>query len=484
MKRCGAARLYDGLAIAGVAALTLHRWSQLGPYPPGLDGAQWLALGRGLRDMGRSSQGAYAPLLPLLAALANTAIGPLPALVLLATFSTLAISLAVWLTARAMLGSVWGLIAAALVVPSSALAEPVFYGGYPQTLACATGVLVLAASCLYLTSDSSTLLWLAALAALLAAAAHHLYFPVMFSSLVVAALAWLSMPENRTFWPRLKPLGLSLLPALVLSGIVAYQFARAGYAAPLSATVRSPAATWQYATRESPLIWLLFLLLAVGTMAVTWRRRGEPAWLFSSALMLPWGALILATGQTRLAPPLLVGIAIAVAFGGRAITSQGVPVSGLTLCGLIVALALAVLAGRSAIAFAEYYRVVDEPLRRAAATIAADSTSGAVAVRQDHRGWPIGWWFEALQTQPVYTGSDPRWLGFPDEQLRARQTASLFDGALDAATFAARANALGVRYLVIPKWDWIGWDRWLRDSTFPVTVLSDDDHYLVLRVIG
>jgi hypothetical protein len=36
------------LAIAGIAFLAIRRWMLVGPYPPGLDGAQWLALGRGL----------------------------------------------------------------------------------------------------------------------------------------------------------------------------------------------------------------------------------------------------------------------------------------------------------------------------------------------------------------------------------------------------------------------------------------------------
>src|SRR5215203_5456361 len=60
------------LAVAGIALLAIRRWTLVGPFPPGLDGAQWLALGRGLdgQASGQSTDGAYAPLVPVLAAIA------------------------------------------------------------------------------------------------------------------------------------------------------------------------------------------------------------------------------------------------------------------------------------------------------------------------------------------------------------------------------------------------------------------------------
>ena len=68
------------------------------------------------------------------------------------------------------------------------------------------------------------------------------------------------------------------------------------------------------------------------------------------------------------------------------------------------------------------------------------------------------------------------------EREHARQADALFDGGLDSETFRQRAIASGVRYLVIAKWDWIGWERWLTTPGFPVATLYDDDRYLVLRI--
>ena len=144
------------LAVVGIALLAIRRWMLIGPYPPGLDGAQWLALGRGLagQTIGRSTEGAYAPLTPVLAAITESISGPLPAVRLLAAASGLAVSLAVWFVARGALGPVWGLAVTAIVIPASALAEPTLFGGYPQQFALAAGIVALWAVCRYLVATS------------------------------------------------------------------------------------------------------------------------------------------------------------------------------------------------------------------------------------------------------------------------------------------------------------------------------------------
>ena len=68
------------------------------------------------------------------------------------------------------------------------------------------------------------------------------------------------------------------------------------------------------------------------------------------------------------------------------------------------------------------------------------------------------------------------------EREHAHHAETLFDGGLDGETFRQRVTASGVRYLVVAKWEWIGWERWLTTPGFPVEELYDDDRYLVLRV--
>ena len=476
-------RFYTILAIAGIALLAVRRWLLVGSYPPGLDGAQWLALGRGLHGFGRSTDGAYAPLVPILATLMESIAGPLTTVRLLAALSGLAISLSVWFVARDSLGPVWGLISAAIVVPASALVEPILFGGYPQQLALAAGVVALWASCRYLVTADHRGLWVAGISGLVAASTHHVYFPVFALAILVATGLSLSERTVRTRGTRAGLLAIALAPAFATFMVLAVSFMRAGYAAPLQASARSSIDAWTYGTRESPMLWVLVLLIGALSLAVESRNRVSVAWLFSVPLLLTGGLLFLVSGQPRLLSPVIIGAAIAAGLGAKRVSAFGPRARVVTL---VVALAIAasvfVRADRAASGFASFYHVVDESLVRAATAIEADGHVGAVAVRQDRRGWPIGWWFEALLHQPVIVGSDPRWLAFPDEWRHAQLAETLFDGGLSAEELRQRATSAGVRYLVVAKWDWIGWERWLRQPDFPVASIYDDERYLVLRL--
>jgi hypothetical protein len=179
----------------------------------------------------------------------------------------------------------------------------------------------------------------------------------------------------------------------------------------------------------------------------------------------------------------MIGAGIVASLGAKRVFSTGSLPKPVTLIfAVTIAATLVIPADRAALRFADFYQVVDESLVQSAAAIEADGGSGTVAVRQDRRGWPIGWWYEALLEQPVIVGSESQWLAFPDEREHAHQAEALFEGSLDAEAFQRHAAVANVRYLVIAKWDWIGWERWTSTPGFPIEVLYDDDRYLVLRV--
>jgi hypothetical protein len=528
-------RVCTVLAVAGIILLAIRRWMLVGSFPPGLDGAQWLALGRGLdgQAIGRSTDGAYAPLAPLLATIAESIAGPLFAVRLLAVASGLAVSLAVWFVARGALGPVWGLVVTAIVIPASALAEPMLFGGYPQQFALAAGIVTLWAVCRYLVHTSSNerseppdaprispslgstgrvppewrlgvreyrrdakwspgfrmtgnlkSLMLFSIAALMAAAAHHVYFPVVTLAILAAVGLWLGVHSRVSDPVRIiGSLALALIPAFALFAAVAFAFVRAGYAAPLDGSTRSFVDAWEYGTRESPELWLV--ILAIGAVGLGIRRgmHGDPAWLLAASLLMPTGLLFLISGQPRLLPVILIGAGIAAGLCASWVASFGPRThAAALLLAFAIATTLVVPADQATSRFADFYRVVDKSFLGAVAAIESDGSSGVVAVRKDRRGWPVGWWFEALLDRPVIVGSDPRWLAFPKEWEHARQAESLFDGGLDAETFQQRAIASGVHYLVVAKWDWIGWERWVNTPGFPIAEIYDDDRYLVLRI--
>jgi hypothetical protein len=228
---------------------------------------------------------------------------------------------------------------------------------------------------------------------------------------------------------------------------------------------------------------MVILVVGVVGLAIFWRSRYDTAWLLSACLIAPAGLLYLLSGQPRLLPPVLVGAGIASGLVARRLAGMNESWRRIAPILLVApALLLLIPADRAVADFARFYQVADESLLNAASAIAEDDEPGVVAVRQESRGWPLGWWFEALLQNPIIVGSDRRWLGFPDEWERARQAEEIFDGSLDAEQFREVAANAGVRYLVTRKWDWIGWERWTTTPDFPVSVLYDDDEFLVLRV--
>ena len=149
------------------------------------------------------------------------------------------------------------------------------------------------------------------------------------------------------------------------------------------------------------------------------------------------------------------------------------------------AAALALVAARGdgeAFAFFRFYAVLDESTIAAANALDGMEPDGVVAVREDRRGWPVGWWFEGLTDRRIAVGSDPRWLGFPAERDAAATVRGVFDGALSPEELRRRADDAGISQMVARKREWIGWQRWLAAPHPAVEVLYDDGVTIVLGI--
>jgi hypothetical protein len=488
----------SAIALAcSMAVLTAIRfWYFSAPYPPGLDGAQWLSYGRALLGgTGRSAEGTYAPLMPILAHGLSLALGPALGLRALATMTLLLVAATIWVLSIRVVGVTWGSFATALVLTSTAMAEPFFYGGYPQQAALAFGILgmtaLFRADLAGTPGDQTRAHVLASGGFLLASACHLLFGPLLLASGALVALGISAGERDRRRF--LLQAAATLTPATAVSLFVVSNFFRNGYSAPLAASQRSLQEAWAYAARESPGLWAAVVVGGIATASVVILRsttfmhtqhakfKLPDAVIAGFALTSPSGILLLASGQPRLVPPLLVGGAILLAFTCRwaaCAWSRALPVVLVTWSVAILWLAWTTTGLTRE--FATFYQVLDASLIAATRSI-PQSDVGAIAVAADRRGWPIGWWLEALQERPVLTGSNSQWLAFPEERTRAGVAATLFTSP-DAQVLRERADALGVAYLVMRKWDWIGWDNWVDDSTNSVAIFYDDNETIVLEI--
>ena len=484
--------LPDALALVLVAGLIARRWWQMGPFPTGLDGGQWLALGHGLMGAGRATAGAYAPLVPTLAVIGEAVFGPSLGLKLIALGSFAAILVVIWRVARDGLGPWPGLSVTALVGPATALTEPLAFGGYPQQVALAALLLGAWSLARYLATGGRR--WLPGIACGLglAALSHHIYYPLALGVTAVIGLLWLTgAPPRAVVLHR----GARAVGVAGLSGVLflptAYGFLTADYAPPLAAAGLDLQGAWHYGTREAVPVWMALAVVAIASLALTAPGgRRDPAWQVTVALILMPGLLFVLTGEARLLPPVLIGIGLGVGYGTRRLIARQAPAArgaghwAALPAAVALALPLLLLRGADgeATAFFRFYQVLDQSLLDVATAITAAQPTGFVAVRTDARGWPVGWWLEGLTPAPIAVGSDPRWLGFPAERERARVVASLFAPGLTAPQVRDLAREHDIELIVLRKWDWIGWQRWQGQINAPLSVLFDDGEHLVLRV--
>jgi hypothetical protein len=471
-----------------IGAIAARRWWQMGPLPTGLDGGQWLALGRGLFGEGRSTAGAYPPLTPFLTAVIGSITSPTAALKLIAIGSLLTVLVAVYLLARDGFGPWLGLAVVATIGPASALTEPVAFGGYPQQLAFACLLLATWGLARYLPSGRTGWLVLAGGGLAGAALSHHIYFPL---ALGLAGLVWLlwllSCTPTEPILHRTAGAIAAIAVGLACFAPTAVAFLTARYLPPLDATGQNLRSAFAYGAREAVWVWVAITLAGVTSLALTaTSRHRDPAWQVAVALTAGAGPLFAFTGETRLLPPFLTGAALGLGFGwqwlrDRLSRSRFAPLP--LLAAFVLPAALWIPADTTAAGYFAYYRVLDTPMLGAAAAISAADPDGLVVVRRDWRNWPVGWWFEGLTTAPIAVGSDPRWLGFPAERARAELADRFFAQRLDHDQLRSLAAGTGVELLALRKWEWIGWQRWLEGPTPAVEIVYDDNDFLVLRIV-
>jgi len=479
------------LPLVVIGTIAMRRWGQLGSPISGLDGGQWLALGRGfLGGHGRSTDGAYPPLVPLLVASMRALVGPMAAARAVGIGSLALVMIAVYLAARGGSNPWFATMAAATVGMASVVAEPVAYGGYPQNYALAFLVAGTYALGRFFTAGGRWRLRGAGAAMAAAALAHHMYFPV---TAVVATGVWLVWLTTR---PAAGMARRRTLAAVAAGGVAtacylptAIAFRMAGYDPPVNANHQGFWAALRYGVREAPAIWTVVLAAGVAGLLLTCRDR-HATWSVAASTIGATALLFPVTSEVRLLPPLVLGGTLGLALGLHAIwvwlRARGAAAGRLAWgAGVAAMLAPALLwprADAQANDFVRYYRVVDPSLLAVARFVDRYPETGIVAVRESPRGWPVGWWFEGLTGARVAVGSNEKWLGFPSERDQARRAAALFGGRRTSADEAKVASAEGVELLVFRKWEWIGWKRWQSEPSPAIEVLYDDDEWMVIRV--
>lgn len=476
------------LAVGVLVVLLVRRWYQLGEFTPGLDQGNWLAFGRKLfgdADSVLDSIPLFTipPAIPVLLASLTSLTDPMTAANVLSLLSLAAVFAAVYAVASRTLSEPIAVGAATLVTVSSSVLEPAAFGGYPQNVAFGALVFAAGAASRYVASDDRASYWMVGGGLLVAALTHHMYFLMALAGVGGVWLLWLlDRPDRRLMLTRTTRLGLAAAPALVAFSPTAVSLLSSSYQPAINASASSHLDAFRYAFPDPTWLWAIVLASGIGSLAARYRTR-TPLWRTAAALILLSVLPFALTAESRLLPPLTAGalLGLGMAIEDLRWRARAPRLAGGAAAAIALSALLLVADQRADIAF-DFFRVVDRSTLDTAEWLEVHA-DGRVAVREDRRGWPVGWWFRGLTDGEFVVGSQERWLAFTEEVSDARVARELF-----AAASADEARAVASRYrvtiAVARKWEWIGWRRWVAIDQSPVPVLYDDGTYIVLDLRG
>lgn len=450
-------------------ALVARRWHQLGAYPPGVDQGHWLAIGRAYLGQGSDttrlfSSFAVPPAIPVLLNMLGAAFGSLEASRIVGAASIGVVVLGVWVVSARYSGPWLAGMTATLLGFSILIVDPAAWGGYPQNFALAG----LACASYFLgevLSHDRDRKWLVASSLFVALSHHALYGVLLGVSVAIATLWFIEATPSRARCRRIVLAAGWLVPSALVFALVLWSLERSGYEPAVNAGSATLSGTVNYAFPEPRLWWYSAALLGAVSLPWTLKRRAASEWKAATSLVVVGAGAFAATVEPRFLSVAAAGLSLALAFGCRSLEStlrSRVGSQSGWVYGVLVFLVLVLSPSadqRAAAAF-EWFAVVDKPYSEAAHWIEEQDTDGAVAIRTDNRGWPIGWWLRGLTTKTILVGSDARWLGFPAEAADAAFVGELFAEDTPQLAVARLAHERHVKFLAFNHEQWRGWERW------------------------
>lgn len=436
-----------------------------GPIPSGSDGGNWLAVARGyLGESVMSADVGYPPAFPLLLSLLLLVAPPITALVISALIGKSLLVIAVFVCCRP-LGRPYALAAAACAGVAGAQLEAFAWGGYPQLMGTAFGLLSVFNAIRWLEQRERRSLAFALGLGILTFATHELVSGLILLAVPVAILHWLlSSMASRADWLRaiilacafLVPGGIQVVLSMVAN-------ADSGVVAVLNPYGVSRLESIGQITRDAALPWILVGALGIAAFALresghrvasltvgsSWSVAGLAFFLVTAEsrglLLTQVGAIILASvvvrrmferiGRRQTDQP---GSRIAFRFGVILVISM---LSGISAGGLV--------AYSAAIS---WYGVANQEVLRSLDWLYANSKPDDVVIASaGPNGNPTGWWIEGYGERRTYTGVDVRSLSFPEERAQAETANLIFTGEASGAETRSLLEAHGLDYLVVDR---------------------------------
>jgi len=290
-----------------------RRWQQFGGFVSGCDPGNWFAFGRRMfGDGGKSTAGAYPPLVPTLLFFGQRIADLMVVARIVSLGSLVAIMAATYVVARQGTNRWFALATAMTVGLASIFSSTIAFGGYPQNYALALGMLAALAFARYLETAAPRHLLGAAVALAGAAVSHHMYFAISCTFIAVVWGIWLT---TRPSWKAVLRRTLGAL-VVAVAGIAFFlptflMLRRDAYGAPINIGDLSFPVAIHSSIREAPSLWLAIFTAGLLFIGISYKDRFTALWKVQAALMLAPLALFAVTREPRLIPPILIGASLA-----------------------------------------------------------------------------------------------------------------------------------------------------------------------------
>jgi hypothetical protein len=492
-----AAALSTHLAFVGVVGVvTFIRWRlQQTPYPTGLDGGNWLALGHAiLGEHIRSASIVYAPVVPLMAVAAERLFGTYGGVQALALTAS-----AVPAVGAYVLFSVWGLrwravVLAGLIASSAGTGEAMAWGGYPQLIGLGILPLFVVSLEAFLatrnlwTALPPALLLLAALATSdfvgpMTALVGLLYLVARYSGLVKKG-------EGNSLRHVVFGVGLSIVVALPVAPLYV------GLVPGIAANERlklAPQPSLSYALefigsvgRDLPTFWIAALVIAIVAPLTLLAKNRHRLALLSAAILLPSIATLVGGGEDRFA--YFVSLGVVAGLGAWWELAERLPTwSRHSLnAALLTCLLIDVLVGTQVYEQQRsYYAVLNPGLVQGLTRLAAiTGPREVIAVSPAPHDWELGWWVEGAAHRPAIYAGNPIWLNYTDEKIRNAIANRMFAETSFEDT-ERDAREAGAAYLFVDK-EWSGYEQWAKNGRGinPAAIVYENESVLITSTGG
>lgn len=449
--------------VAAVASVV--HFAVVGKVPSGADPGNWLALSRKiLGEPVMSARVAYPPVVPMILAGLTTVLTPLEALVALGLAARITVGIAAYVVLREA-GRMSATLGMGLALFAGYLAEAFAWGGYPQLIGMAVGIVALHATVRYLSAPARENL--IAVFGLFAATAltHGLATAQTLVATGFATLALLFLRRVTGGVQTVVRLAAAMTPAVAFWAIWATTPSLSGQ--PTLNPQQNPRTEvvellW-VVVRESPIVWGGLTILALVAIAIGLRKRQDllpveaAAWMFAGISV--WVIFL----ELRSLALFQAGVILGAAYLSGLLPTWRVRYVTVAVAVTLVIASLSVMVygvGRFEDAVS-YYRLVGESELRTLRRLDAISSPGdQVLASRGRNGMPLGWWIEGYAQQPTYTAIEQSFLAFPDERNQASMALDIFDGSVSPTELRRMLRDENIRFVVVdkrgPDADWLG----------------------------